>query len=48
MVLRHLFQNTAMALAILLPTGMVRAQEVPEMKMTTELPEGLTTFPTKV
>jgi hypothetical protein len=43
MVLRHLFQNTAMALAILLPTGMVRAQEVPEMKMTTELPEGLTT-----
>jgi len=35
--------GTAAALAVLLSTSWASAQEVPKMKMTTEIPEGLTT-----
>ncbi len=41
-----MFRNivkSAAALAVLLPAGLASAQEVPTMKMTTEIPEGVTT-----
>ena len=41
-----MFRNAlraATALAILLPAGLASAQEIPKMKMTTEIPEGVIT-----
>ena len=34
---------TAVMVAVVLTTGLASAQEVPEMKMTTEIPEGIAT-----